>query len=320
MSALLVTDRPSASSHAATAACTEVTLTDAALAELAGALAAVRTRGLPLLAVRREDFPLPTLGEELAATAAALESGPGAAVIRGLPTARSEADVRTLFWGLGRHLGIAVPQDATGRVVGRSGADLRPCPSGRFHTEGSDAVALLVTGGHSRCDLVCADAVLAEVARRRPTLAMRLFDDFPLDRCGGHAAGERPYRTVPLACRCEGRFSLRYDRASIEGARRFRGVAPLSAEERELLDLVDDVVATPALRSSVRLGPGDLLLVNNWSVLHRLDGDGSPLRLWLTLRQGRLLPAGFTWPTPAFGDRQGRGGVDPRDLAEPARR
>jgi hypothetical protein len=56
-------------------------------------------------------------------------------------------------------------------------------------------------------------------------------------------------------------------------------------------------------------------------VLHRHSGsgpgpDGRLLRMWLTLRGGRRLPAGFTWPTPAYGDVGGRGGVTPPDVID----
>jgi hypothetical protein len=293
-------------------ACREIRLTAGRATEPVRAVDAVRRRGLPLLAVRRADFPLPALGDRLARTAAALETDAPAAVLRGLPVeGRTEADLRALFWGLGRHLGIAVPQDATGRVVGRAGVELRPCPAGRFHTEGSDVLALLVTAGSATCDLVDAEAVVDEVTRRSPALAMRLFDPIAMD------LGEAGHRRVPLACREGGRLSLRYDRGAIDAARDSSELPSLSAEQIELLDLVDEIAGSPALRTTVQLDAGDLLLVNNWSLLHRFDAEASPLRLWLTLREGRALPPGFTWPTWAYGDRPGRGGVDPRDLAEP---
>jgi len=57
-------------------------------------------------------------------------------------------------------------------------------------------------------------------------------------------------------------------------------------------------------------------------VLHRHGGStGSaalePLRLWITLRHGRALPAAFTWATPTYGETGGRGGVAPRDVVDP---
>ena len=98
-----------------------------------------------------------------------------------------------------------------------------------------------------------------------------------------------------------------------------RALAPADVA---LLDLVDETAASPAWRRDLALRAGDLLLVNNYEVLHRHGGSAGtaalePLRLWITLRHGRALPAAFTWPTPAYGETGGRGGVAPRDVVDP---
>ena len=152
---------------------------------------------------------------------------------------------------------------------------------------------------------------------------MRLFDAFPHDRMGEELPGERAYRSTPLACRHDGRLSLRYDRRAIEGAQGLPGVPALTPADVALLDLVDETAASPAWRRDLELRAGDLLLVNNYEVLHRHAGSAGtagtePLRLWITLRHGRALPAAFTWPTPAYGETAGRGGVAPRDVVDPA--
>ena len=58
-------------------------------------------------------------------------------------------------------------------------------------------------------------------------------------------------------------------------------------------------------------------LVNNHEVLHRRSVRVH--RVWLTLRKGRELPASYIWPTPAYADRPGRGGVTPVDEVDPSR-
>ena len=62
---------------------------------------------------------------------------------------------------------------------------------------------------------------------------------------------------------------------------------------------------------------GHLLLVNNHEVLHRRSVPVH--RVWLTLRNGRELPESYIWPTPAYADRPGRGGVTPVDEVDPSR-
>lgn len=299
-------------------------LTTAHVVELLAARDAVRRASLPLLAVGRTDFPLPTLGPALSRLAGELETDHGHVVVRGMPVARlSDADHRLLLWGIGRHIGIAVSQDSLGRLI-------RPADTNRrdFHSGGSDVTALLVRDEGHRVALAHTGRIVDEVALRHPELALRLFGPFALDRMGGYEPGEAPCRWTPIACRHDGRLSMRYDRAALESAGRLDGVPRLTPADRTLLDLVDEVAAAPAWRHDVLLEAGDLLLVNNYETLHRhADRPGDPrqdapkmrepLRLWLTLRTGRPLPPDFTWATPAYGETGGRGGINPRDVIEP---
>jgi hypothetical protein len=291
-----------------------VELTGEEIAELDQALVTAKRSNQPLLSVRRADFPLPTLGSKIARIAASVDRQPGFCRLRGVPVHRyTDADLRLVHWGLGRHLGVPVPQDATGHL-------LRPADASRVdvHSGGSDVTALLVGGGERTVSLVSTGAVYNEVLLRRPDLALRLFDTFHSDRSCEQTSGERSHRPVSLGCWSEGRLSLRYDRRDIAQGQCHGGVPPLTRADVELFDLIDEVAASPILRHDVRLATGDLLLVNNYDVLHGLwtespSDDGRLLRLWLTLRGGRALPPTFTWPTPTYGDTGGRGGVTPCD-------
>jgi hypothetical protein len=295
-----------------------VVLTDADVAEVVAARDAVRRASLPLLAVGRADFPLPTLGPKLARLAEDLDNAHHV-VIRGIPAHRlSEADLRLVLWGVARHLGVPVSQDAVGRLI-------RPADTTRtdLHTGGSDVTALLVRDEGHTVSLVASGRVVDEVVARHPYLAVRLFDSWPHDRMGEDLPGERAYRSTPLACRTQGQLSFRYDRRAIEGAQGLPGVPALAPADVALLDLVDDTAACTSSRRDLALRAGDLLLVNNYEVLHRHGGSRNraalePLRLWITLRHGRALPAAFTWSTPACGEAGGRGGVAPRDVVDPA--
>jgi Taurine catabolism dioxygenase TauD, TfdA family len=286
-----------------------VNLSDTDLAEIDAALRAGHRAARPLLFVGRAEFPLPALGPELARLATGLEEAPGFAVIRGLPLERyGAAEARLVHWGLGRHLGIPVPLDATGRMTRFSLAQ-----AGGLRTGGSDVESLLALE-HGRVSVASTGAVHNEVLRRRPDLAKRLHGTFAFDRDAQHAPDEPPYRSLPLSSWAADRLSLRYDRAAIESAQRFAGVRPLDAEEVALLDLVDELSESPDLRLDVELAPGDLLLVNNHDVLHRRELFTR--QTWLTLRHGRDLPASYLWPTPTYGPGAGRGGVTPVDLVD----
>lgn len=327
MTAMAVRDhgaaRRSAARDVADRGVRTTTLASEHVVEVDRALRAVRAAGWPLLSVGPDRFPLPTLGRELRRLAEDLDSRAGFCVVRSLPTdGHGPSDRRLVLWGLGQHLGVPVPQDAAGRMlrtIDPDGAD--------FQTGGSDVVALMPLAEGCTVSLVSAGEVYVEVLRRRPDLAPRLFEPFHLDRRGDQQPGEAPYRLVPLASWSDGRLSLRHDRAAVEAGHAYPGAPRLSRDELALLDLVDEVAASPALRRDVRLHPTDVLLVNNHEVLHRIPASdpASPsgaglLRLWLTLRQGRRLPAGYTWPTPAYGGAEGRGGVTPSDLIERAGR
>jgi len=59
-----------------------------------------------------------------AAAATGLEAGPGYAVKRGISIDHwCATDLRSLLWGIGRHLGVAVSQDADARLL----AEVGPC-------------------------------------------------------------------------------------------------------------------------------------------------------------------------------------------------
>src|SRR5262245_46769812 len=88
------------------------------LAELDAALQSVLARGLPLLQIKREDFPLPKLAPVLQQQLAELHAGRGFFVLRGLPVRKySDAHAEIIFWGVGAHLGPVVRQNINGDVL-----------------------------------------------------------------------------------------------------------------------------------------------------------------------------------------------------------
>ncbi|MER7576867.1 TauD/TfdA family dioxygenase [Streptomyces sp. NPDC126514] len=306
--------------------------------EIESALRAVRERGVPLLKVGPADFPLPTLAGVLERVVDVLENGRGFVLVRRIPVERySRAAASTLFWGLGQHLGVPVSQNAAGHMLGHvrdTGRTLAD-PSTRgyqtraalpFHTDGSDVLGLLCLTPPrvgARTSLVSAGAVHNAVLACRPDLVKRLYRTHYLDRRGEHAPGERPYHAAPLATWYGGKLSMRYHRRYLESAQRISGVPRLERADVELFDLVDEAACSPRHRLDLDLEPGDLLLVNNYAVLHsrtEYEDFAEPerkrhlLRLWLTLHQGRDLPPHFWGDLPHAGAGSGRGGIAPRDL------
>ncbi|MFI0961123.1 TauD/TfdA family dioxygenase [Streptomyces sp. NPDC021080] len=294
------------------------------LAEIDSALRETRRRDLTLLRLTAADFPLPGLAADLARLSGVLEHGRGFAVVRGLPVDRlGETAASTVFWGIGRHLGHPVPQNADGVVLGHvrdTGRSLGD-PAARgyqtrealpFHTDPTDLLALMPlrtsrTGG--RVSLVSSAAVHNAVLDLRPDLAGRLYRSYHFDRRDEHAPGEPPCTTAPLVTRhggLAGALSMRYNRCYLESAQRFPQVPRLEPADRELFDLVDSVAASPEYRLDLDLRAGDLLLINTHRVMHARSAFEDPrppeharhlLRLWLAFVQEAGSQDAHPWVT-----------------------
>ncbi len=317
------------------------TLDDAQCTEIDAALAGVR--GKALFGFGTADFPLPLTAPLLAAVSAELEDGRGCARLRGLPVARySEDDLRQIFWGIGRHLGTAVYQNATGEIMGevrdetkRAVQSFAPTKEGRvatararsrasgplrWHTDRCDVIALLcvrnaASGGVSK--LVSIPAIHNEMLRRRPDLLGALCGDYwrmrPSDEDG---PGVERVFAQPVFGFADGRITSQYSRTYVEQAQEVDSVPRLSAAQIAALDLLAEIAEELCLHSP--FVPGDIQLLNNHVIYHGRTGytddeasrqDRLLLRLWLAVPDSRALPEGFDllWGDIAPGSV--RGGV-----------
>jgi hypothetical protein len=278
-----------------------VRLDAAAIAELERARDVARR--VDLAAMRRADFPLPTLATTIRGWSRELAEGRGFLVVRGLPVARwSEADAAVVYWGLGLHLGRPGAQNAMGDLLGHvvdTGEDAanpfvrryRTAGDIAFHCDLADAVGLLClqtssSGGASR--LVSSVTVYDELLRRRPDLIERLYESVALDRRDECHTG--PGWVPVLPCRhAAGRLRTFYHSDYFRSAARHAD-APVGARERELFDVYEGIANEPGLYLDMQFERGDVQLVSNHTILHaRTAYDDAPdrkrhlLRLWLTL-------------------------------------
>jgi hypothetical protein len=132
-----------------------VTLTEAEIADLDGALKAARASGRPLAEIRREQFPLTVMRATLDRALVEMRDGRGFLVLRGLPVARySDDDVGVIFWGMGRYLGSPLYQNPKGDLLGHvydhgrtyGNIDVRGYETNAYlpyHTDAGDMVGLL---------------------------------------------------------------------------------------------------------------------------------------------------------------------------------
>lgn len=281
------------------------TLTAEQVRELEEALDVAKRSGREMADLTTEDFPLPTLGADVARWRHELSRGRGFVLVSGVPVERwGEADSSLFFWALGRWLGVPGAQNPQGDLLGHvidTGDDVadplvrlyRTSSDIAYHCDGADVVGLLclrkaVRGGHSR--IASSVTVWNEIVRRRPELAPRLFENFALDlrnETGGDAPGWVP---IP-PCRFDGeRLQTFYHSDYFRSAARHDDAPVLTAAERALLDLYDEIANEEDVRLDMDLEPGDVQLVSNHTVIHartgyedRPDARRHLLRLWLSL-------------------------------------
>ena len=308
-------------------------LTDAELAEIDAAVGAVAEQKIDPIAIGKHNFVLPQLGKFLMQnprrpSARSRLHGPWG------PAGRALFD-RADGGGISRHRRLfrqARSQNGKGHILGhvkdlgRSIDD----PSARiyqtthrqtFHTDSVDIVALLClkaakAGGLSR--IVSSMLLYAEMVRRRPDLAVVLFEPFCFDRRGEVPPGKKGYYETPIFHWYADNLTVMYgNRYYIESAQRFPEVPRLTAKQIEALDLFDALANDPTNYLDIAFKPGDIQLIHNHVILHdRTDYEDWPererkrhlLRLWLCPPNGRPLP-------PVFADRYGgtvigdRGGI-----------
>lgn len=281
-------------------------LTSAQIEELDTALRFAELHCDDVLDITREEFPLPTLADQLGDITRDLIDGRGVVLIRGLPVERyDKRRASMIYWGVGMHLGQPWPQNAKGHLLGDVADQGRAVtdPHGRgneigamafpFHSDGSDLVGLfcLDPGANGGASLVAnAVAIHNELVRSSPDLAAELYASFAYDFRGEQAPGGKPWYTMPIFSRRGSRLFVRYIRPYIEAARRHSDAPRPSEKARAAMDRLDAMCRDASFHVSMMLQPGDMQFVNNYHVLHGRDAyedhpdDGKIRhlkRLWL---------------------------------------
>ena len=117
--------------------------------------------------------------------------------------------------------------------------------------------------------IASAAAIHNEMLARRPDLLALLYEGFYCHRFGEGRACDEPVSEykVPVFAMMRGQLSCRYVRSVIVAGQKDRG-EPLTALQIEALDLFDALAGGSGLHLGFRMQPGDILLVNNLTVLH----------------------------------------------------
>ena len=285
-------------------------------AEIAEVLAAVKgivARGLDIAHVRAADFPLPTLGPVLRDIRDELMMGRGMAKISGLPISDlGRAEIATAFWGIGCHIGRQISQNGQGHLLGHVkdlGGDYGHATTRgyltnaqmAFHNDQCDIIALCCLhpaksgGDHA---IVSSVTLYNEMLKRRPDLMQEFEFPFYRSRSGELPPGEtEPWQRQLIFNFVDGYFAARGVGAAIVKAQSIPGVPPLTAAQKEALEMF----RTLALELSVQIPfrQGDIFCLNNHVTLHSrgaFEDWPEPerrrhlLRLWLDTDGARPLP------------------------------
>ncbi len=291
-------------------------LTDEEIAEIDTALAAVEAAGLEIKDITRADFPLPTLDARLAGMKEQLMEGRGLAVLRGVPVERYDiAQAAKVYWGIGLRIGVQVPQNHMGHLVGHvydlvgpdrgANTNIRAYHTSSelgYHSDSCDVVALLClhkakSGGLSK--VVSTAGIYNEMLRRRPDLVAELVKPWFRDRRGEIPPGKDPWFELPVFCFADGYFSTSWHNFYIRSAQRFEQLPRFTDLQIEALDMLDALAEE--LHYDVAFEPGDIQFLHNHVIAHgRTLYEDWPeperkrhlLRFWLATPGGRPLPAG----------------------------
>ena len=278
----------------------------AELAELDASMRHALAKSDDILELDRDDFPLPALQPRLARIEGELINGRGFVRLRGIDrSAYSQAEMETMYWGIGTHLGLPWQQNQHGHVLGdvtdQNKALDDPTARGNeiggaalpFHCDGSDLVGLMclengIDGGLSAVANVV--RIHNTLVAERPDLAAALYDEMPNDFRGEEPKGSKPYYMVPVFTEWDDRLFVRCIPPFIKSSQRHPEAPRLTDLQREALDAVVRMADDPANHVLMALQPGDIQFINNYHVMHgrtaydddRVGGKVRHLkRLWL---------------------------------------
>lgn len=262
-----------------------------------------------------EDFPAPKLASELAPLSREIsDHGLGFAVLKGVPIdGYSGRDHEIIHWAIGKAVGPVVAQGgslgyiAHVRDLGKDVAKTYYAQVGGslpMHKDPIDLAALLClkTGRQGGTNLVVSAAALHNhLLERFPKILGCLYEGYfhsatPEETGDPRITAER----LPLFIQQNGHTFANYLQAPIYRAVE-SGMVSLSAEEREALGVFDREALSEDLTIAVDAEPGNVLFLNNRTVLHsrthyqdyeKLEDRRHLLRVWMSMPEWDRLPPG----------------------------
>jgi hypothetical protein len=259
------------------------------------------TRGLQRDDITREDFDHPALTPLLSDIRNEIMHGKGVAIVRGIDLARyTDEDRERIFCGFGTHWGEAAVQSRRADRLGyvRNEPD-DPVARGYrgtgelvLHTDSRPIIALMsiqsaAQGGVSQ--LASGMTIHNIIRRERPDLLAPLYRGYP------YLSNEIEMMlpSIPIFSNVNGTVSCYLFADHMRKAAKARGEI-FPADLDEALHYFDSVSHREDVCMSFMLEPGEILISNNFVILHaRTAFEDSAerkrllLRLWLNVPDGR---------------------------------
>jgi len=264
---------------------------------------------------RADDYLSGTSPAELKKARDEVRSGRGFVVLRGLPVGGSLDDFIATVQGIGAAFGSQISQNAQGELVTHVVDATAEDPTPRMYRSNlelrphSDITAMISLGCWEKAKeggesvIVSGVTVHDEIRRRAPRLLAPLYRGYHYHRLGEEGPDEEPatpYR-VPVFSVRNSQLSCRYQRSGIAAGHKERGV-PLGEEDLAAFNLFDEIAKAPENRLSFFLERGDMIVINNYTVMHaRTQFRNFPeperqrrlIRLWLDAPGFRDVPKEF---------------------------
>ncbi|MGI9355655.1 MAG: TauD/TfdA family dioxygenase [Rhizobiaceae bacterium] len=234
-----------------------------------------------LLQLRTDDFDLGEFSPRLDMIYDGLKNGPGLALIRGLPVDRlTTFETAAIYWGIGRHLGEARPNNPQGDMLGHI-TDLgktQSDPKSRgyqtreamdYHCDQCDIVGLICirtakSGGVSK--VASSVAMHNDLVREHPDMAQALSEPLCWTKHGEHSVEELPYYESPVFNALGGKLCTSFGPKHILKGHDLPGTPDLTDLHRQAIETAENIANRNRLE--MELKPGDMQFLNNYVTLH----------------------------------------------------
>lgn len=244
-----------------------------------------------------------------------LESRYGFSVLNGLDrVCNSLEDYEKIACMIGDLMGTPVSQNKNGDklvlVRDEGMSTINPSHRGHktsdelgFHNDRCDIILLLCAhqsteGGES--SLVSAKYVHDHIQENAPEHLNTLYGNFPNHRRNEQRPGEKEWCLMPVFANVEQRFVCRFVKRFITDSQKLADAPRITPEQQAALDYMEKVINNPSIYLKFKLRKGQILVVNNHTILHGRSSyvdtgehKRTLIRVWLSHPESRMLPESF---------------------------